>query len=219
MTGTGRRLVCARRRSCSRSWTRRSSFRSSTASAAEAADGSGRPHTADVARSVALLYPDWPQYAARLRDAVTNLTTDELAVRAGPDHAPVWALAAHVAGARVYWLCGVFEERGADRTPFTEPLTGEGWEDDESRPRSGDELVWALDSSWEVVRDCLERWSLDDLDRTAARVRAGVTQHHSRASVLNRLCSHEAFHAGEISQLLGRHGLPPIDLWARQPST
>ena len=170
-------------------------------------------------RSVASLYPDWPQYAARLRNAVKDLTGDELAVRTGPDHAPIWALAAHVAGARVYWLCGVFEEPGAEGTPFTNPLSGVGWEDDESRPRSGDELAWALDSSWAVVHGCLERWSVDDLDRTAIRVREGVTQHHSRASVLNRLHSHDAFHAGEISQLLGAHGLPPVDLWVRQPPT
>ncbi len=168
-------------------------------------------------RSVASLYPDWPQYAARIRHAVEDLSADQLALRAGPEHAPVWALAAHVAGSRVYWLCGVFEEPGAERTPFTAPLTGVSWEDDEDHPRSGDELAWALDSSWEVVRDCLERWSVDDLERAAARTRDGVTQRHDRASVLNRLCSHDAFHAGEISQLLGRHDLPPIDLWVRQP--
>ncbi len=168
-------------------------------------------------RPAASLYPNWPQYAGRIRDAVKDLTADELALRAGPEHAPIWALAAHVAGGRVYWLCGVFEEPGAERTPFPAPLTGAGWEDDEAHPRSGVELAWALDSSWEIVRDCLDRWSVDDLDRTAIRIRDGVTQRHGRASVLNRLCSHDAFHAGEISQLLGRHDLPPIDLWARQP--
>src|SRR5438093_12421753 len=78
---------------------------------------------------VASLYPDWPQYAARIRDAVKHLTDDQLALRAGPEHAPIWALAAHVAGTRVYWLCGVLQEPGADRTPFTEPLSDVGWED------------------------------------------------------------------------------------------
>src|SRR5687767_5942223 len=91
-------------------------------------------------RSAASIYPDWPQYAARLRDAVKDLTADQLAIRAGPEHAPIWALAAHVAGSRVYWLCGVFEEPGAERTPFTEPASGLGWEDDEAHPRSGEEL-------------------------------------------------------------------------------
>ena len=170
-----------------------------------------------MARSVASLHPDWPQYAARLRDAVKDLTADQLALRVGRGHAPIWALAAHVAAARVYWVCGVFDEPGAERTPFTEPASGIGWEDDEAHPRSGAELTWALDSTWEVVRDCLERWSIDDLDRTAVRIVGAVTQHHTRASVVNRLFSHDAFHAGEISQLLGSHDLPPIDLWVRRP--
>lgn len=170
-------------------------------------------------RSVASIYPDWPQYAARIRSAVKDLTPDQLALRAGRGHAPIWALAAHLAGSRVYWLCGVFDEPGAEQTPFIEPLTGWGWEDDETHPRSGDELAWALDSTWDVVRSCLERWSVDDLARTADRAREGVIQRHSRASVLNRLFSHDAFHAGEISQLLGRHDLRPIDLWVRQTPT
>jgi len=167
---------------------------------------------------VASLYPDWPQYARRISDAVKDLNADELALRAGPEHAPIWALAAHVAGTRVFWLCGVFAEPGADRTPFTDPMSDTGWEDDETHPRSSAELAWALDSTWDVVSDCLGRWSVGDLAATATRVRDGVARIHSRASVLNRICSHDAFHAGEISQLLGLHDLPPIDLWAR-PST
>lgn len=167
-------------------------------------------------RPVASLYPDWPQYASRIRDAVAGLAEDQLALRPGPDHAPIWALAAHIAGTRVYWLSGVFREPGADRTPWPAPLDDPGWEDDLAHPRTGDELARALDSSWEVVRVCLERWTLPDLDRTALRVRAdGVRQRHSRASVLNRLFTHDAFHAGEISQILGRHDLPAIDLWVR----
>jgi hypothetical protein len=36
--------------------------------------------------------------------------------------------------------------------------------------------------------------------------------------VLNRMISHDAFHGGEISQLLGLHRLPPIDFWIKQPA-
>ncbi len=113
--------------------------------------------------TAASIYPDWPQYAARLRDAVKDLTADELALRAGPEHGTIWQLAAHVAGARVFWLCGIFEQPAAELTPWTSPLTDPGWEDDEAHPRSGDELAWALDSSWGVVRGCLERWSVNEL--------------------------------------------------------
>jgi len=59
----------------------------------------------------ASLFPDWPQYAGRIRDAVKDLTAEQLALRAGPEHAQIWQLAAHVAGTRVYWLCGRFVEQ------------------------------------------------------------------------------------------------------------
>ncbi|MET0773629.1 MAG: DinB family protein [Candidatus Limnocylindrales bacterium] len=166
---------------------------------------------------VAALFPDWPRYASRLRDAVAGLTPEQLALRAGPDNDPIWALAAHTAGARAYWLCGVFGEPGAERTPFTDPLSGEGWEDHPEHPRSADELAVALDSTFEIVRGVLERWTLDDLGRTAERRWGDTIQVHTRASVLNRISSHDAFHAGEISQLLGLHGIGSIDLWRRTP--
>ena len=168
-----------------------------------------------MTRTATTVYPDWPQYAGRIRDAVKDLTPDQLALRAGPGHAPVWALAAHAAGARAYWLCGVFEQPGAESTPFPNPLTDDGWEDDETHPRSGQELAWALDPTFAVVSGCLERWTLDDLALTATRTYGDITVVHSRASVLNRLFSHDAFHAGEISQVLGANALREIDLWRR----
>ena len=38
-------------------------------------------------------------------------------------------------------------------------------------------------------------------------------QVHTRASVLQRLFSHDAYHCGELSQTLGILGLPQVDLW------
>jgi hypothetical protein len=42
---------------------------------------------------------------------------------------------------------------------------------------------------------------------------SGSVQVHTRASILQRLLTHEAYHCGELSQTLGIHGLPQIDLW------
>jgi hypothetical protein len=41
----------------------------------------------------------------------------------------------------------------------------------------------------------------------------GREQRHTRQSVLMRMLSHDAYHAGELSQTLGIHGLRQIDLW------
>jgi len=161
--------------------------------------------------------PDWPQYATRISKAVRGLTTEQLALRASPDHGPIWALAAHVAGSRLYWLCMVCGEPGIGTSDVINPTTAEGWEDDLDHPRSADELVAALGASWAVVADCLERWTPAMLAAEVERSYGGSVQRHTRISILNRLLSHDAFHAGEISQLLGAAGLPGIDLWRRDP--
>jgi uncharacterized damage-inducible protein DinB len=163
---------------------------------------------------VARLYPDWPRYAARIVDAVSPLSAEQLDLRVATSEAPVWAIAAHIAGARTYWLCGVFGEPGAERTPFSDPFA-DGWEDDLTHPRTAGELAWALGSTWTVVADCLERWRVEALGETAERRWGDTIQVHTRASVLNRLAAHDAFHAGEISLLLGANGVGDMDLWRR----
>lgn len=163
--------------------------------------------------SVRLFYDRWPTYNRRLTDAVRNLAAGELAWQAAPGEWPLWATVAHVAGARVYWLCGVAGEPGAESTPFPDPLSGVGWEDDEGTPRSAGELVSALDSSFAVVERCLDTWTPPILAETVSRAYGDVRQVHSRASILQRIVSHDAYHAGELSQVLGAHGRPAIDLW------
>jgi uncharacterized damage-inducible protein DinB len=163
----------------------------------------------------ATAFPDWPQYAERIARVVRGLDDQQLALRASPAHAPVWALAAHIAGARLYWLCLVCGEAGAEAGGVIDPATGEGWEDDPDHPRSADDLGAALDASWAVVAGCLARWTPAMLVEEVERRYGDAVQRHTRFSILNRLVSHDAFHAGEISQLLGAAGLPAIDLWRR----
>ena len=40
-----------------------------------------------------------------------------------------------------------------------------------------------------------------------------TVQVHTRSSILQRLLTHDAYHCGELSQTLGIHALPQIDLW------
>jgi uncharacterized damage-inducible protein DinB len=160
-------------------------------------------------------YADWSQYRSRLVDAVRDLTADQLAMRAAPDHAPIWALAAHCAGTRTYWLCGVLGEPGAETTPFPDPFAELGWEDDLDHPRSAAELAVALETTGDIIERCLDTWTVAMLEVEFERRYGEVRQVHTRRSILLRLLSHDAFHSGEISQVLGVNGLPGIDLWTR----
>jgi hypothetical protein len=112
----------------------------------------------------------------------------------------------------VYWLCGVLGEPGAEATPFPDP-DGEGWEDQPDHHRTATELVVALDSTWAIVDHVLDTWTPAMLGETVERRYRDRRQTHSRASILQRLLTHDAYHSGEISLILGAHGLSPIELW------
>jgi uncharacterized damage-inducible protein DinB len=157
-------------------------------------------------------YDMWPQYNRRLRDVIAAMTDEQLAVRPSAGRWPIWATVGHTAGARVYWLCEVVGEPGAETTPFARG-TDPGWEDDLDHPRGADELAFAFDSTWALIEQCLATWTPEMLaDEIPRETRAG-RQLHTRGSIIQRLFSHDAYHCGELSQTLGIHGLPQIDLW------
>ena len=108
--------------------------------------------------SVRAAYDRWPQYNRRFTERVAELTDEQLAFRPSAEHWPIWAIVGHTAGSRVYWLCHVFGEPGAETTPFAGPY-GEGWEDDLDHPRSAAELVDAMTSTFAIVERALDRWA------------------------------------------------------------
>jgi uncharacterized damage-inducible protein DinB len=163
--------------------------------------------------SVEAIFEGWQKTQAHLIHRVPKLGPQELQLKASPDGWPIWAIVSHIAGARIYWLCGVVKESGADGTPFPDPLDGDGWEDHLDVPRRPEELEFAIKSSWQIVESCLARWTPEMLAETFTRDRAGQIQLHTRQSVLTRLVMHDAFHCGEVSTLLGAHGLESMDPW------
>ena len=163
--------------------------------------------------SIRRFYDRWPQYNRRLTEIVGAMTDEQLAIRPSPDRWPIWATAGHTPAARVYWLCGILGEPGADTTPWPDPVRDEGWEDRLDEPRTAAELVMALDTTWAIVDDVLDRWTPEMLDDEVERFYGEERQVHSRSSILQRLITHEAYHCGELSQTLGINGLPQIDLW------
>jgi uncharacterized damage-inducible protein DinB len=163
-------------------------------------------------RTLAPFYDGWRLFNDDLVTSLARLSTEQLGFPVGSPSWPIWASASHVAGARVFWLCHVFKEPGAESTPFTDPL-GDGWEDDLAHPRSADELVGALTSSWKIVERCLATWTPETMGQEARRTRGTEVRIHTRQSVLMRLITHDAFHCGEISLTLGSNGLPAIEPW------
>jgi uncharacterized damage-inducible protein DinB len=163
--------------------------------------------------SVTAFYANWARYNELLTQHIRGLGAADLALQApAGDHWPIWAIVGHTAGTRIFWLCQILGEPGAETTPFTDP-SGFGWEDDLETPRSATELVDALTSTWAIVAASLERWTPAMLDEAKPRKTTGGLRYHTRQSILLRMITHDAYHAGEIALIEGMHGRPQLDLW------
>jgi uncharacterized damage-inducible protein DinB len=169
-------------------------------------------------------YGDWRLYNDLVIDALGRMSTDDLALRAPSTGStssaswPIWAIAGHTAGMRVYWLSDVMGLPGSELTPF-HATGGIGWEDDPAHPRSAQELLMAWTTTWGVVERALETWSPPMLDETIATGRGKTVVHFTRRSLVLRLITHEAYHVGQIAVIQAIHGRPQIDLWPRNYHT
>jgi uncharacterized damage-inducible protein DinB len=92
------------------------------------------------------------------------------------------------------------------------PLEDAGWEDDEDHPRGPEAVVDAFELTWAMIDDCLQRWRPDDLAVEFTRRRRAGTQTVTRQWVIWHLIEHDLHHGGEISLILGSHGLSGLDL-------
>jgi hypothetical protein len=81
-----------------------------------------------------------------------------------------------------------------------------------SSARTG--LAEALDSTFRIVEGFLDRWTIDDLDEELRRPEWDDSWVHTRGWVIQRVFTHDVWHAAEMNESLGNAGLPQIDLWA-----
>jgi hypothetical protein len=158
-------------------------------------------------------YSKWPEYNRRLSDVVAGLTEEQLALHPSPERWPMWATVGHAACQRVFWLCDFAGEPGVETTRFTDAGHNCPGDDDLENVLSADQLVEALDSTFRIVESCLDRWTLDMLDEEIRREDYGPDWVHTRGSVIQRVFSHDVYHSAELNEILGKAGLPQIDLW------
>jgi len=148
--------------------------------------------------TLATFYENWKLYQDHLKEAIAPLTPEQLALRAAPGLRTVGEIAAHVFRARVQWFTGFLGEQGGDAIQIPrrdEPV------------RDAAELVRGLDRSWELIADALARWSSEDMQKTFPEEWRGKHYDLPRSWVVWHILEHDLLHGGEISLLLGMHGL------------
>jgi uncharacterized damage-inducible protein DinB len=158
-------------------------------------------------------YRTWPEYNRKLRDVVAAMTREQLAIQPSPDRWPIWATVGHTACQRVFWLCDFAGEPGAETTPFTNAAYNCPGDDDLEHELDAAALVEALEATFRIVENCLDRWTLDMLDEEIRRRWEEEEWVHPRGWVLQRVFSHDVYHCAELNEALGVAGLPKIELW------
>ncbi len=148
----------------------------------------------------------WEAYQQLLIEAMRPLNADQLALRVGHNLRPAGAIAAHIVGARVRWLREVLGEgdealdRWADLDRQGAPIP------------SGEELAQALEESWQPLKAGLERWKPGDYEYTFTVEEDGQKWSLTRGWVVWHLIEHDLHHGGELSLLLGSHGLRGVEI-------
>lgn len=163
--------------------------------------------------SVRSAFPSWAAYNAKLREAVASLTEAQLAIQPTPERWPLWASIGHLACQRVFWLCDWAGAPGAERTRFTNAIYDCPGDDDLEHVLSRDDLVEAIDSTFRIIDTCLDRWTLETLTAEVSHPDWPGDWAHPRGFALERVFAHDMWHITELSDALGRAGLPTIDLW------
>ncbi len=129
--------------------------------------------------SIRLFYDRWPQYNRRLVETIRPLDAEALALRAQPEHWPVWAIVGHLAGSRVYWLLPRAGRAGLGVHPVRpEPGGGLGGRARRIRGRPA-ELVEALETTYAIIDRVLDTWTPEMLEVEFERWYGDTRQVHT----------------------------------------
>jgi len=148
--------------------------------------------------TLTMFYKQWQAYQEHIKEAVAPLTTEQLALRAAPDLRSIAENASHIIGCRIGWFTYTMGEPGDE---FMKK-----WEEG-GDTHSAAELVQGLDATWQLMADCLARWSPADMEQIFPDDWEGEIVHLSRAWIVWHVLEHDLHHGGELSLTLGMHGL------------
>ena len=156
-------------------------------------------------------YKGWGIYQGMLSEMLAPLTAEQLNFPVGNEGWTIGTVAQHVIANRVWWFQNWMGQGGPELAAIAKWDPASPYE---FQPRSADELLAGLNDTWQLVQASLDRWTADDLPETfqpPAELSAdeqGMFKPVSRQWIIWHVLEHEIHHGGEISLVLGNHGLP-----------
>lgn len=151
------------------------------------------------------IYSNWKNYQDLLISALKPLSPEQLALRPASTLRSIGEIAKHMIGARARWF---YPLMGEGREAFATLGT---WDRRGMPERSASELVTGLETTWQGMQDAIARWTAAEWGQTYPGD-PGDPQEITRQWVIWHLIEHDLHHGGEISLILGMHGLQAPDL-------
>lgn len=147
----------------------------------------------------------WQEYQKQLVNTLRPLTAEQLALHASSDLRSAGEIATHLVACRADWFHGVLKE-GDD-----EMAAIEQWEGPDKPLRTAAALAQGLEATWKVMQAAFARWTFADLTEQMVLPWIGPEHPITRSFVVWHVLEHDLHHAGELSYVLGMHGIA-VDL-------
>ncbi len=153
-----------------------------------------------------VIYASWGGYQEKLHSCVAPLTPEQLGLQPAAHMWPVGQLVQHIVSVRAGWFSGTLQDDDDAMRAYMQ------WGQRDSPVRSAAELASGLDATWAFIEARLQRWTPADCAATFPDEWDGQIHQVSRSWVIYHVMEHDLHHGGEISSILGMHGLPGVDL-------
>ena len=152
------------------------------------------------------IYSGWLNYQHLLTASLSGLTPDQLALSAAPGLRSIGGTASHMIGARARWFHELMGEGGEEFAALST------WDRPGQPARDAAELLHGLDATWTGMQAAITGWTPAEWARVFPSGPPYEDVIYTRHWVIWHLIEHDLHHGGEISIILGMHGLTAPDL-------
>lgn len=155
-----------------------------------------------VSREIGFYLSGWEETRAALRDAVADLTGEELARRVLPSAHQIGGLILHIGEAESWWIHSIVAKRELDE----ESKRFAHWDDTTEtdfaeKHYAAKDCIEKIDEISRMSREILAKFGDEDLEMIFVMDRPNKRLEISLRSVLRHLADHEATHKGQILML------------------
>jgi uncharacterized damage-inducible protein DinB len=149
------------------------------------------------------VYKGWDDHQISLVRAIAPLSPEHLAWRSAPHLRSVGEIASHIIAGRVQWFHRVL---GAGSADFASQVAA--WRPEDGIEAQPAQLVRWLESTWQMIEEALNRWTVADLSQTYDLPPfQGKLYALSRQWIIWRVLAHDIHHGGELAVMLGMQGI------------